>query len=127
VGGIAIGFALSRLGALEASQAPTIAGNATAATAPVRVASAVPAPAAPMSEDEEREAIVREIAHLPGVDKALWSTKSTLQVFLNDPRVASDDALCAVMKRYEVLRASRLQLQSRGADRPVRFMQCAVY
>jgi hypothetical protein len=81
-----------------------------------------------MSEDEEREAIVREITQLPGVDRALWTTRSTLQVFLNDPAIASDSAICAVMKRYELLRASRLQLQSpAGSERPVRFMQCAVY
>jgi hypothetical protein len=81
-----------------------------------------------MSEDEERESIVREIARLPGVDKALWSTRSTLQVFLNDPNVAGDDALCAVMKRYELLRSSRLQIQAPADfNRPVRFMQCAVY
>jgi hypothetical protein len=71
---------------------------------------------------------VREIAHLPGVDKALWSTRSTLQVFLNNPNVANDDALCAVMKRYDVLRSSRLQIQAPAeSGRPVRFMQCAVY
>ena len=91
-------------------------------------ATAAAGPAAPMSEDEEREAIVREMGQLPGVDRALWSTRSTLQVFLNDPVVATDAALCTVMKRYELLRASRLQLQSpAGSARPVRFMQCAVY
>jgi hypothetical protein len=123
--GLAIGFALSRFGG---SGAPAPVAAMPATSRPVHAANSAPAPAAPMSEDEEREAIVREIARLPGVDRALWSTRSTLQVFLNDPAVASDSALCAVMKRYELLRASRLQLQGTAdAGRPVRFMQCAVY
>ena len=128
LGGIAIGYALSRIPEGAPSEPPAVAPKTAAATRPARaaVAATVPAPTAPMSEDEEREAIVREIARLPGVDKALWSTRSTLQVFLNDASVADDAALCAVMKRYELLRASRLQLQSPG-DRPVRFLQCAVY
>jgi hypothetical protein len=128
IGGLAIGYALSRLAAVEEPSADATSAAPPAARHAARVASAAPAPVAPMSEDEEREAIVREIAHLPGVDKALWSTRSTLQVFLNDPAVAGDDALCSVMKRYELLRSSRLQIQSpAGATRPVRFMQCAVY
>ena len=128
VGGLAIGYALSRVAPDEAVADPVAVATPTARR-PAQVASTSPAaPAAPMSEDEEREAIVREIAQLPGVDKALWSTRSTLQVFLNDPTVASDAALCSVMKRYELLRASRLQIQSPAdAGRPVRFMQCAVY
>ncbi|GAB6196257.1 restriction endonuclease [Lysobacter xanthus] len=128
VGGLLLGFALSQI-ADDAGESATTAPPAAAVKArPATTPAASAAPKAPMSEDEEREAIVREIAHLPGVDRALWSTHSTLQVFLNDPTVASDSALCAVMKRYELLRASRLQIQSpAGAERPVRFMQCAVY
>ncbi|WP_133478388.1 restriction endonuclease [Cognatilysobacter segetis] len=128
LGGIAVGYALTRLAVVEDPSPAAIAQAPIAASAPARatVANAAPAPVAPMSEDEEREAIVREIARLPGVDKALWSTRSTLQVFLDDAAVADDAALCSVMKRYELLRASRLQLQSPGT-RPVRFMQCAVY
>ncbi|HEY4581619.1 MAG TPA: hypothetical protein VIG88_01955, partial [Lysobacter sp.] len=96
--------------------------------APARSTAATPSPAAPMSETEEREAIVQEIKALPGVDRALWSTRSTLQVHLADPSVATDAAICAVIKRYELLRASRLQLESPAASgRPVRFMQCAAY
>jgi hypothetical protein len=128
VAGLAIGYALSRLAAVEEPPMDATAAAPPAARHAPRIANAAPAPVAPMSEDEEREAIVREIAHLPGVDKALWSTRSTLQVFLNDQTVEGDDALCAVMKRYELLRSSRLQIQApAGAGRPVRFMQCAVY
>jgi hypothetical protein len=130
VAGLALGYALSRFAAPADPSADATTAAPIAARRPARIAAAATAaaPAAPMSEDEEREAIVREIAHLPGVDKALWSTRSTLQVFLNNPNVANDDALCAVMKRYDVLRSSRLQIQAPAeSGRPVRFMQCAVY
>jgi len=127
IAGLVLGFALMQFASTDEPAAPVVA-SVPAPRHATRAATVAAAPAAPMSEDEERESIVREISRLPGVDKALWSTRSTLQVFLNDPRVASDDALCAVMKRYELLRASRLQIQSRAdASKPVRFMQCAVY
>lgn len=126
--GFALGFALSRVvGDADQLPASTAVSSAPSHTAAHPVAAAA-APTAPMSEDEEREAIVHEISALPGVDKALWSTRSTLQVFLNDPKVADDAALCAVMKHYDLLRASRLQIQGpAGSPQPVRFMQCAVY
>lgn len=128
--GIVAGFGLGQLFPADvpvgADNAPTPAVARRASPAAAEGAAAEPA--APMSEDEEREAIVREITELPGVDRALWSTRSTLQVFLNDPSVANDSAICGVMKRYDLLRASRLQIQSpAGSERPVRFMQCAVY
>lgn len=123
---LGVGFGLSRLAPEDAAATADETPLPVRRTAP---AAAAPAgPAAPLSEDEEREAIVHEMAALPGVDKALWSTRSTLQVYLSDPSVATDIALCSVMKRHELLRASRLQLQATsGAERPVRFMQCAVY
>ncbi|WP_133501882.1 restriction endonuclease [Cognatilysobacter terrigena] len=129
VAGLALGFALSRVVSSDDDvQAAPIAAAKPSRAAAHPAATTTATSVAPMSEDEERESIVHEISVLPGVDKALWSTRSTLQVFLNDPNVADDTALCSVMKRYELLRASRLQIQSpAGSARPVRFMQCAVY
>lgn len=131
VGGILVGYGLGHLVGVvdDAPPEPVAAAAATPARAATRVnPSAAPAARAPMSEDEEREAIVHAISQLPGVDRVGWSTRSTLQVLLNNPDVANDAALCAVMKRYELLRASRLQIQApAGSSRPVRFMQCAVY
>lgn len=129
IAGVALALLLLQFdGGAPDDPSAAIASTPTSRPGPAASRTASPAPAAPMSEDEEREAIVHEMSQLPGVDKALWSTRSTLQVFLNDPAVASDTVLCAVMKRHELLRASRLQLQSpAGSARPVRFMQCAVY
>ncbi|MGY4516460.1 restriction endonuclease [Lysobacter sp. HA18] len=126
--GFALGFGLSRVVGDDEESSGSSVATTTARTTPHAALSTVPTPVAPMTEDEEREAIVDEIRKLPGVDKTLWSTRSTLQVFLNDPAVATDDVICGVMKRHELLRSSRLQIQSpAGSARPVRFMQCAVY
>ena len=126
--GLAVGFGLSQFADETIADSADVPATVTRTSPPRVAATPTPAPAAPMSEDEEREAIVREIKELPGVERALWSTRSTLQVYLADPSVANDDAICSVMKRYELLRASRLQIQSpESSGRPVRFMQCAVY
>ena len=126
--GLAVGFGLSQFADENIADSADVPAAVTRTSPPRVAATPTPAPAAPMSEDEEREAIVREIKELPGVERALWSTRSTLQVYLADPSVANDDAICSVMKRYELLRASRLQIQSpESSGRPVRFMQCAVY
>lgn len=127
VAGVALGLALTRFVPEDAPN-PVAATAQSAPRGPAAATSATPTPVAPMSEDEEREAIVKEVKELPGVERALWSTRSTLQVYLADPAVATDEAICSVMKRFEVLRASRLQIQSpESSGRPVRFMQCAVY
>ena len=126
--GLGVGVALSRFAGDEAADAGNTVATPVVSRTPSGAASATPAAAAPMSEDEEREAIVHEIKTLPGVERALWSTRSTLQLYLSDPSVATDSTICSVLKRYELLRASRLQIESPAASgRPVRFMQCAVY
>lgn len=104
-------------GPSESRAAPT-AGPATA-----------PAPAAdPRSEEEQRRDLARRLSSVPGVDRAVWSTRSTLQVFLTDATLASDTALCQAVEQFDLLRASRLQIEAPpGEDRPVRFMQCRAY
>ena len=82
------------------------------------------------TEDERRDEAMRMISALPGIEKAMWATRSTLVVYLEDaeaspPEVAS---LCATLEGYDELRASRLQLQPiTGSGKPVRFMQCRAY
>lgn len=119
-------WALTRFEAEETAEAPRIAARAGVATAPA----AVPAPAtAPvLSEDEQRRALAQQLSSLPGVDRAVWSTRSTLQVFLTDPDVATDLAICQIVERYTDVRASRLQIDPpAGSERTVRFMQCRAY
>lgn len=84
------------------------------------------APATPLSEEEQRGKTAREVAALPGVDRASWATRSTLVAVMkadtNEEHIA---AICRVLAPYEELRYSRIQLQPpSGSAAPVRFMQC---
>lgn len=118
------------LSPVSAPVAAAITPAPTASANPAAEAGIAPAAPAPVSEMEEREEVIRAISSLPGIERALWSTRSTLHVFLADD--VADEAevaeLCRILERYENLRASRLQLQPvAGSARPVRFMQCRAY
>ncbi|MDR6990737.1 restriction endonuclease [Luteimonas sp. 3794] len=105
------------------------------ATAPaVPAPAAVAAPAAPVRIEApphapietQRSDLSRALATLPAVDRAIWATGSTLQVFV--ARVddqASVDAICALVLRHPDLTSSRLQLTPPpGSDQQTRFLQC---
>lgn len=153
VGAILVGFALAialKPGASAPDAAPvadtTSSAPAPAAGAqpqsPVPVRVPAPAPAsnapsavaasvgAPGTEDQRREEVRSAIATLPGVEKAAWSSRSTLVVYLESAE--ADEALvsrlCGTLEAFDELRASRLQLQPpAGSDKSVRFRQCHVY
>lgn len=84
---------------------------------------------APLTEEEQREQVRREVSDLPGIDRALWSSRSTLIVYLADDSGTDRlRSICAIVERYDDLRASRLQLQPvPGSQRAVRFLQCRVF
>ncbi|MGH8077175.1 MAG: restriction endonuclease [Lysobacter sp.] len=84
---------------------------------------------APLSEDEQREHVRAAVSDLPGIDRAVWTTRSTLLIQLEDDSdVDHFKRICTVVERYDDLRASRLQLQPvAGSQRAVRFLQCRVY
>ena len=114
--------------ALPASTPAVVAATNTPAAA--SAAMREPAAAAPalVDEEQQRRELAERLSAVPGVDRALWPTRSTLQIFLTDASLATDTAICQVVERYEILRASRLQLQPpQGDTRPVRFMQCRAY
>jgi len=99
-----------------------------------RPASAPPAPAAPVipTDPAELEQRRREAAHaistLFGVDRALWSTQSTLLVYLANEEADPMHDLCPLLERYPELAASRIQLQPpSGSKKPVRFKQCRAF
>jgi hypothetical protein len=95
--------------------------------------SEVPAPHPAAADDPDRDEldrnqVVHDVSALPGVDRALWSTKSTLLVYVQDDNADPVKSICVVLDQYENLRASRLHLQPpSGSPRPVRFLQCRVY
>lgn len=134
---VGIGWALR---GFDAAETPAPA-PVTASVAPASPAKSLPAagptaaptpaevrPAVPLDEGLQRRELAEQLSALPGVDRALWPTRSTLQLYLSDASLATDTAICQVVERFELLRASRLQLQPPAGDaRPVRFMQCRAY
>ncbi|TCZ88945.1 restriction endonuclease [Lysobacter sp. N42] len=124
-------WALHRFTAADpaASNASAAASSAASrsGTAPA-AAPAVQAPVSTLDEAGQRSELAQRMSELPGVDRALWSTPSTLQIFVTDPELATDEAICELVRHYELIRASRLQLEPPpGVERPVRFKQCSVF
>ncbi|MFP5374137.1 MAG: restriction endonuclease [Gammaproteobacteria bacterium] len=117
--------------AVTAAPASAPAAPAPAAAPPApQTAAVAPAPAALPPDPAEQEALDRvmvaeRVSSLPGIDTAVWSTRSTLLVHLADDEVDRLPQVCAVLEHYETLRTSRVQLQPpAGSSRPVRFRQC---
>ena len=70
----------------------------------------------------------KAISTLAGVDRAVWSTQSTLLVYLAAEDADPSAALCPLLERHVELAASRVQLQPpAGSEKPVRFKQCRSY
>jgi len=106
---------------------PAVPATKRATVSPV--AQPVATDAAPLTEQEQREQIRREVSDLPNINRAVWVTRSTLQVYLdNDSSLDPLGPICAVVERYDALRATRLQLQpAAGSQAPVRFLQCRLF
>ena len=133
---LAVGVAVGMLTAiaLPASDpaAPAAAPAFSEAASPAgAVESGAPSAAAPaaapaLDEEAQRKAVSDGVSTVPGVDRAVWSTPSTLLVYQTDEDIdAHVPAICAVLERYPDLRASRLQLQPPpGSRNTVRFRQC---
>ncbi|MBT2746856.1 MULTISPECIES: restriction endonuclease [unclassified Lysobacter] len=100
---------------------PAVAARPAAAAPAVSGASANPA--------ADRAFVIRAIAGLNGVERALWSTPSNLLIYrLTDAGKQDIDNICQVLDRYPELRSSRVQLQPPpGSTTRVRFFQCRAY
>jgi len=98
-----------------------------AGTAPVTEAPAAPE-VAPMDIEQQRGDVAAAISTLPDVDRAVWSSESTLQVFLSTIDGDAFARICPLMERYEDLASSRIQLTPPpGSAATVRFRQCRSY
>jgi hypothetical protein len=72
--------------------------------------------------------VTERVARLPGVARALWSTKSTLLVEVDETSSERLADVCSVLERYENLRTARVQLQPPvGSEQRVRFRQCRTF
>ncbi len=89
-------------------------------------ADAVPTDAAALAR--RRAETANAISTVVGVDRAVWSTQSTLIVYLSSEDADPSARLCPLLERYPELAASRVQLQPpQDSVRPVRFKQCRSY
>jgi len=109
--------------------APAPAASQAAAKPPAPATVAEEAvPTDPAVLDRRRAETANAISTLAGVDRAIWSTQSTLLVYLAAENTDPIAALCPLLERYPELAASRVQLQPpSGSDKPVRFKQCQAY
>ena len=86
------------------------------------------APRGPAQLTQRRETVAQAISTLPHVDRAVWSTQSTLLVYLFDEQSEPKRDICPLLERYVELAASRIQLEPPpGSTRPVRFVQCRAF
>lgn len=138
----AVGFAVATLaGLLQDGRSPVPASTSTStsetatrlparpAAAPA-AAAAAPPPVSPAASDENaaRQQVLDAVSAVPGVDRAVWSSRSTLLVLLESETADPRRDICAVLERHDALRASRIQLQPpSGSSMPVRFAQCRLY
>lgn len=143
------GTLLSWLGALVTGLAVFIAipehdASAEAATPAAATANEAPQVVAPaatrdpaadqtpaavvQSPAEQRQSLANAISTLAEVDRAIWSSESTLQIFLSRINGDAFERICPLVLRYDELASSRIQLTPPvGSDALVRFRQCRSY
>jgi hypothetical protein len=101
---------------------------AAAAQQPPTAIWPAPREADTVTTEKDRTEAARAIGSLPMVGRALWSSQSTLLVYLNNTSADAKSAICPLLERYPELVASRVQLQPpEGSGEPVRFFQCRAY
>lgn len=129
----ALGFAAAVIVGLLPDErepaAPVTTGRSArpAATPPAGKATA-PARSTATDENTARQQVLDGVSAVAGVDRAVWSSRSTLLVLLESESGDPRPGICAVLERYDALRASRIQLQPpSGSSAPVRFAQCRLY
>jgi len=119
-----------------AADASTVASQATSArqgTTPATATAPAPenaniVPTDPAALERRRKETANAISTLFGVDRAFWSTQSTLLVYLSTDVGDPSSELCPLLERYPELAASRVQLQPpQGSTKSVRFKQCRSY
>ncbi len=82
-------------------------------------------PTDPAELAKRRKEVTQLVSTLQHVDRAVWSTQSTLLVYMLDDKSDPVPELCPILEHYDELRTSRLQLQPPvGSSKTVRFLQC---
>ena len=137
--GLAVGVLTAMVIPAEPARAPATAPSTLPSTAPAsaepssKTRAATPAadttPAPAVDEEAQRRAVAEGISTVAGVDRAVWTTPSTLVVYQSGEDIdAHVPAICAVLEQSPDLRASRLQLQPPpGSRKTVRFRPCRAF
>jgi hypothetical protein len=109
-------------------RAPAPSPSPSRPAVPAAQADTSAVPTDPVELEHRRAAAASAVSDLPGIDRALWQTQSTLLVYLLDAQFDPLSEICPVLEHYDELAATRLQLQPpSGSSRPVRFVQCRPY
>lgn len=132
VGALVLGLAVAMLFPRSPDNSKAVAASAVSPSARPGAPAATNGPplavAAPASEEERRNEVARMVGTLPGVERSMWTTRSTLMVYLLNENADPFEEICGVIDKYEELRTSRLHLQPpTGSTRPARFLQCRTY
>ena len=118
-------------GEAAGTEAPPSQRGAQAEPASAQGDAAQPADAAESAHadiERQRNDVARAISTLPDVDRAIWSSESTLQVFLLEIDGDAFTRICPLIERYDQLASSRIQLTPpQGSAAQVRFRQCRSY
>lgn len=123
----------TRQGAAAALAAPASIATQRAAASARKAPTTSSAPTSAISSDpneieRRRREIETAVSTLPGIDRAMWSTQSTLLVYLSEDLADPLSGICPLLERYDELAASRVQLQPPpGSKRLVRFVQCRAF
>lgn len=141
LGALAVGV-LALMLMPEPVSPPPAPDDSLAAAAPAPVTAAPVPQAAPAQEaakpaaeipdeatlQQQRDDVARAISTLPMVDRAIWPTKSTLEVILLETSSDAIASICPLIERYDGLATSRIQLTPpAGSEASVRFRQCRMF
>ena len=111
---------------MVATRPQPVASALTSALSAAEAPAATDPDAASADGEQQRGALAKAITALPEVQRASWSSGSTMIVALR-PRVGIDrgmEATCALMAEYPLLREVRLQMEASGGTE-VRWRRCA--
>lgn len=107
-------------------QAPVASPRTMTAPIGISAPSTAFVAASPEQEEAQREDVVRLVKTLPGVSRAVWTTKTTLQVYVDETSTQRFDEICTVLLHYASLRTARVHLQPpENSQQLSRFKQCA--
>ena len=113
---------------IEPAEAPTPAQATGASTTTEAQDSTTETVDPAAGVEQQRNDVARTISTLPDVDRAIWSSESTLQVFLSEVDGDAFTRICPLIERFDELASSRIQLTPpQGSDARVRFRQCRSY